>query len=156
MKLISHRGNIDGLNPSMENSPEYITEAIDAGYDVEIDVWSIDHELYLGHDNPQYPVKLDWLSERRDSLWIHAKNFEALDSLIDKKVRVFYHTSEEQTIINNCNLIWSHNLNTLSGKSIIPLLSIQDSMKCVQYNDVYGICSDFIESVKLYLYEGKK
>ena len=39
MKLIAHRGNIDGPNPERENSPEYIEEALKAGYDVEVDVW---------------------------------------------------------------------------------------------------------------------
>ena len=38
MKLIAHRGNIHGENPSEENKPEYIDAAIDKGYDVEIDV----------------------------------------------------------------------------------------------------------------------
>ena len=37
MKLISHRGNIDGPQPDRENSPNYINEAIEAGYNVEID-----------------------------------------------------------------------------------------------------------------------
>jgi len=29
MKLIAHRGNTDGPNPSEENNPEYIEEAIE-------------------------------------------------------------------------------------------------------------------------------
>ena len=40
MILISHRGNIDGPNEVRENSPYYIMEALEAGYDVEIDLWS--------------------------------------------------------------------------------------------------------------------
>ena len=37
MKLIAHRGNIDG--PSDEqNSPDYIDNALSLGYDAEIDV----------------------------------------------------------------------------------------------------------------------
>ena len=38
MILISHRGNINGPNPEMENNPEYIQKALDLGYDVEVDV----------------------------------------------------------------------------------------------------------------------
>ena len=34
MKLIAHRGNIDGPNPSQENRQEYIEAAIAEGYDV--------------------------------------------------------------------------------------------------------------------------
>ena len=36
MILISHRGNISGPNPERENHPEYIFEALQAGYDVDI------------------------------------------------------------------------------------------------------------------------
>ena len=37
MKLIAHRGNINGPC-ERENSPEYILETINLGYDCEIDV----------------------------------------------------------------------------------------------------------------------
>jgi len=47
--LISHRGNIDGKT-LLENQPSYIDDAIDLGYDVEIDIWYIGDKLYLGHD----------------------------------------------------------------------------------------------------------
>jgi len=36
--FIAHRGNIGLANSKKENSPEYIDEAIKAGFDVEIDV----------------------------------------------------------------------------------------------------------------------
>ena len=39
MILISHRGNINGKKPDLENKPEYIQNAIKLGYNVEIDVW---------------------------------------------------------------------------------------------------------------------
>jgi hypothetical protein len=38
MRLISHRGNTIGPNPEMENSPLYIQETLDKGFDVEIDL----------------------------------------------------------------------------------------------------------------------
>ena len=57
MILISHRGNVDGPNPEKENHPSYIDMTIKAGYNVEIDVWYIDNNWYLGHDAPQYIIK---------------------------------------------------------------------------------------------------
>jgi hypothetical protein len=149
MKIISHRGNVNGRLSEAENRPEYIDDAIRLGYDVEIDVWDVDGKFFLGHDEPQYPVELGWLVERKDNLWIHTKNFEALHHLIDIDVRVFYHEQERQTIINNCNLIWSHDLNNVSSKSIIPLLdltSVQSNYQ--QYKNVYGICSDYVDYIK--------
>ena len=40
MKLISNKGNINGVKPDMENTQVYIQEAINRGYDVKIDLWA--------------------------------------------------------------------------------------------------------------------
>ena len=62
MIIISHRGNIRGEVPSRENAPSYIDCAIGNGYEVEIDVRSINGELWLGHDEAQYKVCLLYTS----------------------------------------------------------------------------------------------
>ncbi|MGI0058659.1 MAG: hypothetical protein ACREBJ_02725 [Nitrosotalea sp.] len=141
--MISHRGNIDTILPERENAPVYIDEAIFQGYYVEIDVRLIGDKLFLGHDNPDYEITLQWLLDRKDNLWVHTKNFDALSYLIDQDLRAFYHQKENHTIINSCNLIWSHDLSEANEKSIIPLLSKQD---ITSYNGakVFGICSDFV------------
>ena len=51
MKIISHRGNIRGSIPEKENRPSYIDCALGNGYDVEIDINTVDGELWLGHDD---------------------------------------------------------------------------------------------------------
>jgi hypothetical protein len=51
MKLISHRGNLIGPNV-LENSPKFLIQAIEKGFDVEVDIRLIDKKWYLGHDNP--------------------------------------------------------------------------------------------------------
>ena len=38
MILISHRGNVNGRFEDWENKPEYINDALNLGYDVEVDV----------------------------------------------------------------------------------------------------------------------
>ena len=149
MILISHRGNITGRIPDSENRPVYIQDTITLGYDVEIDVRMKESQLYLGHDYAQYRVELEWLLERKDKLWIHTKDFESLDLLIDKGLRIFFHEQERQTIINNTNLIWSHDLESVSNKSIIPLLDLQSINKYGYLaQDVYGVCSDHLQAVK--------
>lgn len=150
MILISHRGNIDSIIPERENAPDYINEAIAKGYDVEMDVRFINGRLFLGHDTPDYQISLEWLLQRKDWLWVHTKNFAALQCLIDQDLRIFYHQKENHTIINNCNLIWSHELSEASEKSIIPLLSEKDLENYPLYSDkVYGVCSDFVERVRI-------
>jgi len=142
MKLISHRGNINGRKPELENRQEYIIQAINSGYDVEIDIW-YDKELWLGHDEPQYKVSLDFLKKYKDKLWIHCKNFKALSFLIEEKeLNIFYHKTEEYTILSN-NLIWAHNLQEVDIKCIIPLLSKYDIDTWIP-SEVYGICSDYV------------
>lgn len=148
-KLISHRGNVDSITLELENSPSYIDAAINLGYDVEMDVRLIKGNLFLGHDTPDYEVSLQWLLDRKDNLWVHTKNFGALAYLIHHNLKIFYHQKEDHTIINNCNVIWSHNLNEANENSIIPLLSDNDIQKFNNLNKkVYGVCSDFIGYLK--------
>jgi hypothetical protein len=149
MILISHRGNINGRVESLENEPKYIDLAISKGYDVEIDVWVKDDSLWLGHDEPQYEINIKFLLERKNNLWVHTKNFDALSKLIDTGLKIFYHEKENHTIINNTKNIWSHNLLEANVKSIIPLLSKEDSLKSVNFKHVYGICSDYLIDIKL-------
>ena len=53
-----------------ENHPEYIQETLAQNFDVEIDVWWVDEEFWLGHDNPQYPVEENYLENPK--FWCHA------------------------------------------------------------------------------------
>jgi len=46
MLLISHRGNIDGKQLNRENHPDYIEEALNLKFDVEVDVWYIDMNYF--------------------------------------------------------------------------------------------------------------
>ena len=61
MRFISHRGNLYGPDLEREKHPDYITEALNLGYDVEIDVWLLNGVYWLGHDEPQYKTNLEFL-----------------------------------------------------------------------------------------------
>ena len=92
MIIISHRGNISGSDPENENKPKSILETLKQ-FDCEIDLWSIKGNLYLGHDEPQYPIGLDFLKNK--GLWIHAKNIDALNRMIDnEKIHCFWHQKD--------------------------------------------------------------
>lgn len=156
--LIAHRGNTCKIEPERENSPEYIDEAIAKEYDVEVDVRMKDGGLYLGHDYPQHYIhSYDWLISREKKLWIHCKDFESLSLLIGVGLRIFYHSKEDHTIINNTNLIWSHDfIGRDNVNCIIPLLSLEDvSLNLMDngkfgstVNSAYGICSDYVDTIK--------
>lgn len=55
MKFIAHRALLNGPNKHLENRPSTIDLAIGKGFWVEVDVWLIDDQLYLGHDGPNIP-----------------------------------------------------------------------------------------------------
>jgi hypothetical protein len=76
MLFISHRGNLTGANTLLENHPTYIQHALEEGVDVEVDIWFIDGQFHLGHDNPQTRLPEHFLADER--IWFHCKNVEAL------------------------------------------------------------------------------
>jgi hypothetical protein len=148
MILISHRGNLNGCNPEIENTADYIDKAIAARYYVEVDVRYVDGGFWLGHDGPQHLVSIDWLIERKKSLMVHAKNSAALCLMLDHKIPVFYHSNENHVVVANTDFIWTHDISDLTEKSIIPLLGLEDIKKFGSLNrNIAGICSDFVEKL---------
>jgi hypothetical protein len=139
MKLISHRGNIAGDSKEEENSPAYINHAITHGVDVEIDVWFIKNEWFLGHDKPQYNVTQNFILNPK--FWCHAKNKEALFELQKyKDVNYFWHDTDLYTLTSK-GYIWCNiNVPLLeSSICVMPEKGINgDITKCS------GICSDYI------------
>lgn len=136
MKIISHRGNLIGPNDGLENSPLYISEAINAGYDVEIDVWYINEDFYLGHDSPQYKIHFSFLQKKE--LWCHAKNIEALIKMLELNVHCFWHETDKYTLTSN-KIPWCYPENQCS-KGIIVVKE-----KNIDYKnlDCIGICTDY-------------
>ena len=96
MKLIAHRGNIHGPRPDKENNPEYLLNAVDKGYDCEVDVWVLDDDIWLGHDNPNYMVSKEFISN--EAFWNHAKNLKALSFMLDNNIHCFWHEQDERTL----------------------------------------------------------
>jgi hypothetical protein len=144
MILISHRGNLNGKMPENENHPDYIDEAIHAGYDVEIDVWMVDNELFLGHDKPQYKVIYNWLSTRYEKLWIHCKNVEAMEWFNSFPGFNYFWHEEDTVTLTSMNIIWAYpGKQTIKGSvAVLPEIHNDDLSACV------GICSDYINNYK--------
>jgi hypothetical protein len=143
MILISHRGNINGRIEEKENHPEYINNAIELGYDVEVDVRMIDNELFLGHDAPQYKVIWNWLSTRYERLWIHCKNIEAIEWFNENGFNYFWHENDTVTLTSK-NYIWAFPGKQPIQRSIavMPEIFNDDVSNCI------GVCSDYIINYK--------
>jgi hypothetical protein len=143
MILISHRGNISGSIPEAENKPDYIDSAILLGYDVEIDIWLVDGLLFLGHDEPQYKIDQKWIQDRKDKLWIHCKNIEAMvyfNSTLVNRYNYFWHQEDTVTLTSK-NHIWAYPGNQPIQSSIAVMPEIHDEA----VSDCIGVCSDNIK-----------
>ena len=146
MKLISHRGNINGKFKTFENNPSYIDTAIGQGFDVEIDVWFISESFFLGHDEAEHAVTLDWLLERSENLWVHCKHIDAIEEfkrleLEQKitKINYFYHQEDDVTITSHGHLWKYPGVPQIKNcVSVMPEIHNEDVEGC------YGVCSDNI------------
>lgn len=149
MIYIAHRGLFQGPDKSKENHPDQITLALSKGYHVEVDIWIKNKKLYLGHDEPTYEIKDDFINTRK--FWIHCKNIEALhyfSTHISQKYNYFWHEHDQHTLTSK-RYIWTEPGKPLTDMSIMvmpehidkDLLNTQ-SVKC------YGICSDYVENIK--------
>lgn len=142
MFLISHRGNIDKVT-DLENQPGYIDTAIELGYDVEVDVWELDGELWLGHDEAQYKIDLAFLLARKDKLWCHAKNLYALKRMIDSGIHCFWQQDDDYAMTSR-GYIFTHSKIT-KGTNLSVLVSLDGSL---EISGCAGICSDRISRYK--------
>jgi hypothetical protein len=144
MKLISHRGNINGRIENYENHPDYIDDTILLGYDVEVDVWMIEGVIFLGHDEPQYGISQHWLNQRREKLWIHCKNIEAMVWFNDiGGFNYFWHEKDTVTL-TSFGVIWAYpgKQPIRNSIAVMPEIHKDNIEKCL------GVCSDYIQNYK--------
>lgn len=144
MILISHRGNVAGSRPERENHPDYIFDACIAGYNVEIDVWFIDNQWFLGHDGPQYRIDEEFLLNPK--FWCHAKNIEALQAMRNIGAHCFWHQNDD-VVLTSKGFLW-----TFPGKKLynlsICVLPEAANYTLEELSVGGGICSDFIDRYK--------
>jgi hypothetical protein len=147
LKYIAHRGLFNGPDATKENTVEQIELAISKGYECEIDLWVIDQKLYLGHDNPQHEVNGEWLVNK--PLWIHAKNIQALYwlNIVQIDFVYFWHEEDRYALTSN-GYIWTYPGKALTNRSIQVMPETADPELKNISNEVYGICSDYIDNIK--------
>lgn len=141
MIKIAHRGNYAGKNKDKENTISYIEEAISKGYDVEVDVWLINNQWFLGHDSPTEIINLSFLE--RLVIWSHAKNLDAYFTLWNNpKVNVFWHDKDD-FVFTSKGIKWC-NINTLTydGIMVMPELNKHYITLLNTGHKPLGICSD--------------
>lgn len=144
MRIIAHRGNINGPDEFSENRPDTILAALEKGYDVEVDLHVVDKKFYLGHDKPQYLIEPEFLMNQK--IWVHCKNSEALRAMSEQNLcHYFWHQSDAYTITSK-GFIWTYVWATLIPNQysvcVLPEMSgrvKKDLLNCA------GVCTDFPE-----------
>jgi hypothetical protein len=139
MIFIAHRGNFKGPKPELENKPDYVLNALSNGYYVEVDVWMINNELFLGHDFPKYPINIDFLQNKY--LICHAKNAEALMFMIENEIHCFFHYKDEVVLTSK---LW---LWTYPGKQLTPysIAVMPETVPEWNISECLGVCSDYAD-----------
>ena len=119
MIRIAHRGNYKGKDVFRENTISYIEEAITNNFDVEIDVWLIDHKWYLGHNIPREEIDLSFLE--RSQIWTHAKDLQGYISLYNNpKAHVFWHNKDD-FVFTSKGIKWANtDIVTNDGIMVMP------------------------------------
>jgi hypothetical protein len=151
MKIISHRGNLNGPNKQTENTIESIKLAINLGFDVEIDVWYINNILYLGHDSDLLTTDhnlQDFLLKNAFKLWIHCKNIESLVHLLNfKELNLFGHSDDEYVLTSKHNIFCKPGVPT-NEKSIIVMPEMSPIYSEESFNNCYGVLTDYPMNIK--------
>ena len=150
MKIISHRGNLEGPDLLKENHPDQIKKVLDLGFDVEIDVWvnnDNSEEVLFGHDKPIYGIS-DLTFERlfhSYQVWFHCKDLKILNwfSMWADECHFFWHQEDDFTLTNK-NYIWTYPGKELTNNSILVLPEqINIEPKYMKDKNIYGVCTDY-------------
>ena len=142
MILIAHRGNTDGAITELENSPEYIINAINKGFHAEVDVWYTSDGLFLGHNGPEHSIAEDFLYAYKDKLWIHCKNLDAIQYFrkndLDNELNYFGHDDDEY-VLTSKNYIFCKPTKNLDKNCVLVMPEyynyVYSNEKCLAIRD---------------------
>lgn len=145
MKPISHRGNLTGADPKIENNPAHIQMLLDCRMECEIDLWANDGRLSLGHDQPDYWVTPGYLKQR--GLWIHCKNLAALEACVGIKasapwLNYFWHQNDNYVVTSQGN-IWAFPDQEPPNSQDGVIVDLSSDWRTKKYN--CKVCVDWIQ-----------
>lgn len=147
MIIIAHRGLLQGPHQTQwENHPQQALSLLEQDYQVELDVRYLEHKWYLGHDQPQHEVDVQFLT--KPGLWLHAKNTAACDALQELRreyhfVNFFWHESDSRTLTSQGHW-WTQPGHDLVQNSVavLPELHVTDLKVCLNWCCL-AICTDW-------------
>lgn len=148
MFFISNRGNTTCPCPELENTPDYVLAAISKGWDVKVDVWFKDGQIYLGNDGPDHLISISFLENTK--IWCVARTVETLSHLMTMStITCLPYSSTNDCLLASNGYIWTSGQH--AGQSSRCIVNMPET--CLQIVDselktTAGICSDFVEHYK--------
>lgn len=138
MKIISHRGNLSGIDLNRENKKWAINECLLLNFDVEIDVHYEKNEIFLGHDSPEEKIDIEYLIKNKNKLWLHLKNIDSVCFFLKNKIKFnwFWHQKDDLTL-TSFGIPWCY-----PDKYIECGVTVVKNIK-KEIPKVYGICTDY-------------
>lgn len=133
IKIISHRANLNGIDKSLENNPEQIKKVLKL-FEVEIDLWDINGDLYLGHDEPQYKINNNFFDNK---MWIHCKNLSAAQTMSKTSFNWFWHENDKLTQTSK-GFLWCY-----PGVYLENGITVEFGYNQYLPKNIYGICTDY-------------
>jgi len=137
MRIIAHRGNMNGPDPANENREDTILAALSAGFDCEIDIWVISGRFWLGHDGPDTETSMEFLLRSRSALWVHCKNLEALLALKDR-FNCFFHDKDLYTLTSQ-GYVWGN----IGSPSTLQTVQVMPEKSGGVLHECWGVCTDY-------------
>ena len=162
MLIVSHRGNLEGPDPSRENTLEAVEECLRLGFGVEVDLNSCDGGWRLGHNEPLRDM--NWVNLNQIDLsgvFIHLK-FPGV-VVPDLVLADLFAIEEDSFVLTMRGRIWSrYRVNFVGSKTIVcaPELddcedSLEGFVKICLKQGAYGICTDYpleVQRLRKFLY----
>lgn len=141
MKPISHRGNLIGPDPKIENNPIHIQMLIDSGMECEVDLWAADGKLWFGHDQGDYWVTPGYIKQR--GLWVHCKNLAALEVCAEiGSINFFWHQNDDYTLTSK-GFIWTYPDKQPPQSQNGVIVDLSRDWRSRGYN--CRVCADYVE-----------
>ena len=147
MQVIAHRANLSGPRGSKENHPDAIGECLAQGFGVELDLWTLNGEHWLGHDSPTYRIDLSALD--RVAVYFHLKT-PHIPPLANADV---FAIDRDPYAITIRGRIWTNYGQPASSVGIMcapELVGADEPLEQFmnRITGAFGICTDFPARVK--------
>lgn len=144
---ILHRGLSCGPDKTLENKEDNLWKQLHNGWDIECDIWFINEEWWLGHDEPSMKLHNVALLSHPHA-WIHCKHLPALVECMRRvsegcRINCFFHDSDVATLTSQ-GYIWTYPGNIIYDSHAICVMPERHGYRLYNILQSGGVCSDYL------------